>query len=75
MATVEDIVDGQQHYYILSDYVQRGNLYAAYSNDGKTILVYSGSPYGYPIGDTLAHIPADQVGNLIAALRALEFHK
>lgn len=74
MAVVDDIIDGVHHWNVLEDYVKRGNLYAAYSNDGKSILVYLDSPVGYPTGETLAHIPVDQVGNLIAALRAVELH-
>ncbi len=68
-ATVDK--NGESHYHALTDYVQRGDLYAALSNDGQSVWVYYGSPLGYPTGETFAHIPVAQIPNLIAALTAV----
>lgn len=69
IVTVEK--DGECHQRALADYVQRGDLYAALSNDGQSVWVYYGSPLGYPTGETFAHIPVAQIPNLIAALTAV----
>lgn len=64
-------VHGETCYNSLIDYVQRGNLYGAYSNDGSMVIVYYDSPLGYPIGETLVHVPVQHIPQLIAVLTAV----
>lgn len=58
-------------YNALFDYVNRGELYAAYSNDRKFVWVNWGCPEGYPLGETFANIPVHHIPDLIAALQAV----
>lgn len=63
--------NGELHYNSLVDYVQRGELYAAYSNDRKFVWVNWGCPEGYPVGESFANIPVHHIPDLIAALTAV----
>ena len=67
--------DGQSYYYALTDYIKRGNLYGAKENSGKGVIVYYGSPLGYPMGDSVLQINRDNIPDLIALLKAIESHK
>lgn len=76
MAThIERDSDGMSYCYALTDYVKRGNFYSAYSNDGKSIIVYYGSHLGYPMGDSVLQINKEDVDCLIAALKSTIINK
>lgn len=75
MGIKTEIIEGEHHYNALFDYVRRGDLYAALSNDGKFIWVNWGCPQGYPSGASFASVPVEQVKDLIAVLSAIQSHK
>jgi hypothetical protein len=55
----------------LVDYVHRGDLFAAYTNDRKSVWINWGCPEGYPLGETFTNIPVQHIPDLIAALKAV----
>ena len=71
MPTITKVVQDEIHYTALVNYVNRGELYAAYSNEGTEVVVNWGSANGYPSGESFARIPRHHVKDLIAVLRAL----
>lgn len=60
---------------VLEDYVERGKLCGAFTNDRKSIFINYGGPECYPLGCTVASIPIDHVDNVIAILKAVKMHK
>ena len=75
MGIKTEVIDGEHHYHSLFDYVNRGELYAAYNNDGTSVYVNWGSPKGYPSGESFADIPIHHVKDLIAVLSAVISHR
>lgn len=60
----------ETHYTSLYNYVNRGNLYAALSNDGQCIYVNGDTPVGYPTGYSVLCIKKPHAKELIAVLSA-----
>lgn len=71
MGITTKVIQDEHHNHALTDYVVRGELYAAYSNDCKHVCVNWGSSDGYPTGETFANIPVHHIPDLIAALTAV----
>lgn len=55
----------------LVDFLRRGELFAAYTNDRSHVWVNWGCPEGYPLGETFAIVPVHHIPDLIAALTAV----
>lgn len=72
---IEKTGSGETYYYSLTDYVKRGMLYGAKNNEGTQIIVYHGSPLGYPMGDSVLQISKENIPDLIALLKAVISHK
>lgn len=71
MGITTKVIDGVHHHNALTDFVVRGELYAAYSNDRKHVWVNWGCSDGYPTGETFANVPVHHIPDLIAALTAV----
>lgn len=61
--------------YVLTDFIKRGDLCGAYTEDRKSIFINYGGPEAYPIGSTVASIPVHHIDNVIAILKAVRSHK
>lgn len=71
MGIVAKELNGGFHPNALVDFVQRGELFAAYSNDRSHVWVNWGASEGYPSGETFANVPVHHIPDLIAALTAV----
>lgn len=65
------VVQDETCIHALTDFVKRGELFAAYTNDRKSVWVNFGCPEGYPLGETFANIPIHHIPDLIAVLTAV----
>lgn len=61
--------------YVLTDFIKRGDLCGAYTEDRSQIFINYGNEKCYPIGSTIASIPVQHIDNVIAILKAVKAHK
>lgn len=71
MGIITKTINDEVHHNALVDFVKRGELFAAFTNDGKHVWVNWGCSEGYPSGETFANIPVHHIPDLIAALTAV----
>lgn len=70
MGIKTDYRDEEIHYNSLFNFVQRGKLFAALTNDGQSVYVNGGTSHGYPSGYSVLQIDKKQIPELIAVLTA-----